>query len=286
MILLSLDDDINESYRDPGKLSAYVREHATDSSQKYYVLIDEIQYAISKEEMTEKDAPVRLYGVLDGFLHMKNVDVYVTGSNSKMLSKDISTEFRGRGDAVRVYPLSFAEYYSAANLDKTDAYNEYSMYGGMPYLFKLNTDEDKFQYLSDLFEEIFFKFDIVLDGGEYEAKWNLSCKEVGAKYSWLNDPDSVNEVGCIHTCQGLDMNYCGVIIGKDLQYRDGRLVFCKEYNAKTDRNSGIRNADDEEAMKLIRNTYYVLLTRGMMGTYVYCEDPGLREYLKSFLREQ
>ena len=87
---------------------------------------------------------------------MKNVDVYVTGSNSKMLSKDISTEFRRRGDAVRVYPLSFAEYYSAANLDKTDAYNEYSMYGGMPYLFKLNTDEDKFQYLSDLFEEIFF----------------------------------------------------------------------------------------------------------------------------------
>jgi len=184
MILLSLDDDINESYRDPGKLSAYVREHATDSSQKYYVLIDEIQYAISKEEMTEKDAPVRLYGVLNGFLHMKNVDVYVTGSNSKMLSKDISTEFRGRGDAVRVYPLSFAEYYSAANLDKTDAYNEYSMYGGMPYLFKLNTDEDKFQYLSDLFEEIYFKdieerYNIKLPGVLRELTSNL-CSSVGS----------------------------------------------------------------------------------------------------------
>ena len=128
-----------------------------------------------------------------------------------------------------------------------------------------------------------FKYDIVLDNGEFEAKWNLNCKEVGTRYSWLNDPKSVEEVGCIHTCQGLDLNYCGVIIGKDLQYSDGHLVFHKENNAKTDRNSGIRNADDEDAMKLIRNTYYVLLTRGMLGTYVYCEDKGLRDYLKSML---
>ena len=126
-------------------------------------------------------------------------------------------------------------------------------------------------------------YDIVLDNGAFQAKWNLHCNELGPQYSWLNDKNSVQEVGCIHTCQGLDMNYCGVIIGKDLKYSNGHLVFCKENNAKTDQNSGIRTADDEDAMKLIRNTYNVLLTRGMLGTYVYCEDEGLRNHLKSML---
>ena len=129
-----------------------------------------------------------------------------------------------------------------------------------------------------------FDYDIILDDEGYMAKWNLRCSEVGADYSWLNDPDSVKEVGCIHTCQGLDMNYCGVIIGKDLQYKDGQLIYCKKQIAKTDRASGIRTADDETAKRLIRNTYYVLLTRGMLGTYVYCEDEGLREYMKGFLK--
>jgi predicted AAA+ superfamily ATPase len=157
IILLALDIDINERYRDPNELSAYVRERVKDTEQKYYVLIDEIQYAISKEELMQKDAPVRLYSTLNGFLHMKNIDVYVTGSNSKMLSADISTEFRGRGDVIKVHPFSFAEFFSAVDMDKTDAYNEYSMYGGMPYLIHLDSGEDKFRYLSDLFEEIYFK---------------------------------------------------------------------------------------------------------------------------------
>ena len=81
------------------------------------------------------------------------------------------------------------------------------------------------------------------------------------------------------------MNYCGVIIGKDLQYRDGKIIYCQSQIAKSDKNSGIRKADPETASRLIRNTYYVLLTRGMLGTYVYCEDEGLREHLKKMLRE-
>ena len=157
IILLALDDDLNEKYRDPYCLSAYIRERTSDSSRKYYVFIDEIQFAISKDELKQQDEPVRLYSVLNGFLRLKNIDVYVTGSNSKMLSKDIATEFRGRGDEVKVYPLSFREFYEAYGQDKTEAYNEYSMYGGMPYLLSLDRDEDKFKYLSDLFEEIYFK---------------------------------------------------------------------------------------------------------------------------------
>ena len=127
-------------------------------------------------------------------------------------------------------------------------------------------------------------YDIILDDGKYKAKWNLRCKEVGAQYSWVSDPLSVDEVGCIHTCQGLDMNYCGVIIGKDLVFKDGELHFDKTANAKSDLASQIKNADDETAKKLIRNTYNVLLTRGMKGTYVYCEDANLRDYLKSFIK--
>ena len=184
IISLALDDDLNEKYRDPHCLSAYVRELASDPAQKYYVLIDEIQFAISKEELRQKDQPVRLYSVLNGFLRLKNIDVYVTGSNSKMLSKDISTEFRGRGDEVKVYPLSFREFYEACGQDKMDAYNEYSMYGGMPYLFTLNRDEDKYQYLSNLFEEIYFKdieerYSIALPGVLRELTSDL-CSSIGS----------------------------------------------------------------------------------------------------------
>ena len=127
------------------------------------------------------------------------------------------------------------------------------------------------------------KYDIILDDGKFQAKWNLRCKEVGAHYSWVNDPESFEEVGCIHTCQGIDLNYCGVIIGKDLVFRDGKVRFNKLATAKSDRNSGIRKANDALAEKLIRNTYNVLLTRGMLGTYVYCEDDALREHLASMV---
>lgn len=157
IIKLALDDDKNMIYRNPDRLSEYVREKCKDKEEKYYVLLDEIQYAISKDELINKDKPIKLYSVLNGFLHLKNIDVYVTGSNSKLLSKDISTEFRGRGDVIHVYPLSFKEFYNVSNLDKIDAYDEYSTYGGMPYLLNLDSDDSKFKYLSELFEEIYFK---------------------------------------------------------------------------------------------------------------------------------
>lgn len=157
IIEIALDDDQYAELCDPDKLSAYVREKSKVKRKKYYVLIDEIQFAISSAELKNKDKPVKLYSVLNGFLHMENIDVYVTGSNSKMLSTDISTEFRGRGDAIHVYPLSFSEFFSSANMDKRDAYDEYKMYGGMPYLLNLDTDEDKYNYLVELFDEIYFK---------------------------------------------------------------------------------------------------------------------------------
>ena len=125
IISLQLDDDQFMKYRDPTELSKYLRRKIKKNGEKTYVLLDEIQYAISKEEIRNKDEPIRLYGVLNGLLHMENVDVYVTGSNSKMLSKDISTEFRGRGDTIQIYPLSFKEFQQASHLHKSDAYDSY-----------------------------------------------------------------------------------------------------------------------------------------------------------------
>ncbi len=157
IIMIALDEDENAQYRDPAVLSEYVRNIAINKKEKYYVFIDEIQYAISKEELKDKDKPVRLYGVLNGFLHLENIDVYVTGSNSKLLSRDVATEFRGRGDVIHVFPLSFSEYCEAKGMDRRDAYDEYMTYGGMPYLLWLESDEEKFEYLDNLFEEIYFK---------------------------------------------------------------------------------------------------------------------------------
>ncbi len=126
-------------------------------------------------------------------------------------------------------------------------------------------------------------FDVVIPSKNFGKKWNLQYGSGVTAYSWVDDPLSINEIGCIHTCQGVDLDYCGVIIGKDIVYRNGSIMFDKSMHPKTDK-SGIRTASDEEAKRLIQNTYYVLLTRGVLGTYVYCEDQALNEYLKSLKR--
>lgn len=156
IITIALDDDLDVQYRDPAKLSDYVRSKITNE-QMYYVLIDEVQYAISKEELTNSEN-VRLYNVLNGLLRLRNVDIYVTGSNSKMLTKDVLTAFRGRGDEVKVYPFSFREYYEAiGGGDKADAFADYALYGGMPLAMLQKTETDKVNYLRSLFSEVYFK---------------------------------------------------------------------------------------------------------------------------------
>ena len=157
IIAVSLDDDEFIEYCDPHRLSLYIRDRTADKSQNYYVFIDEAQYAISKEEMKNPDIPIRLYGVLNGLLRQKNVDVYITGSNSKFLSSDIMTEFRGRGDEIHVNPLSFSEYYPAAGKDKAEAWNDYLYYGGLPHILAEPDGESKSNYLDRLNEEIYLR---------------------------------------------------------------------------------------------------------------------------------
>ena len=157
IISVSLDDDEFIEYCDPHRLSLYIKDRTADKSQNYYVFIDEAQYAISKEEMKNPDIPIRLYGVLNGLLRQRNVDVYITGSNSKFLSSDIMTEFRGRGDEVHVNPLSFSEYYPVAGKDKAEAWNDYLYYGGLPHILAEPDGESKSNYLDRLNEEIYLR---------------------------------------------------------------------------------------------------------------------------------
>ena len=148
IIRIELDDRRNKSLRDPDVCLEYVTSLLKDEGQ-YYLLIDEVQFMAEFED------------VLNSFLHMDNLDTYVTGSNSKFLSTDIITEFRGRGDEIHVRPLSFAEYCAVyPNMAWDDAWNIYHTYGGLPYAVLLDKAEDKAQYLKRLFREVYLK-DIV-----------------------------------------------------------------------------------------------------------------------------
>lgn len=147
IIKIQLDDRLNIKYRDPDILCEYVYSKIT-GKKNYYILLDEVQYVSEFED------------VLNSFLHIKNADVYVTGSNAKFLSSDIITEFRGRGDQVHLSPLTFKEFFDYCQMDFDDAWNEYSMYGGMPFLLTCKTNEQKIKYLENLFTETYIK-DIV-----------------------------------------------------------------------------------------------------------------------------
>lgn len=157
IIEVALDVEESVALRDPAALSAYLRSRIANGREQYYVFLDEAQYAISREELKNPDAPPRLYGVLNGLLRMRNVDVYVTGSNSKLLSHDVMTEFRGRGDEIRVRPLSFFEFMQGFDGDRYQGWAEYTVYGGMPLALSMHTDEQKARYLERLFEETYLK---------------------------------------------------------------------------------------------------------------------------------
>ncbi len=147
IIRIQLDNDDYEMLRDKKKLSNYIKEH-TQGQEMYYIFIDEIQFCDGFE------------GVLNGLLYSNNIDIYVTGSNSKSLSSDVLTEFRGRGDEVKVYPLSFSEYLQGYEGDMYKAWREYCAFGGLPLILSKKSIEAKSQYLSELFKHIYFR-DIV-----------------------------------------------------------------------------------------------------------------------------
>lgn len=144
IIEIALDERKNKNYRNPDVLLDYVENKIKDN-ELYYLLLDEVQLLDDFEE------------VLNSLLHIPNLDIYVTGSNSRFLSKDIITEFRGRGDEIHVFPLTFKEYMQGYSGDAYRGFADYIMYGGLPLILSMKTEEQKVEYLTRLFEETYIK---------------------------------------------------------------------------------------------------------------------------------
>jgi predicted AAA+ superfamily ATPase len=171
LIKVDLEDYKNREMRNPDHLYAYVEGRIVDD-RMYYILLDEVQMLDNFED------------VLNGFLRMRNVDVYVTGSNAKFLSKDIITEFRGRGFEIKMYPLSFSEYMSVYPGTVQAGFNEFMLYGGLPQILSYNTEEQKVRFLKTLFDETYIKdikdrYDIRKDD-DLEELINIMASGIGA----------------------------------------------------------------------------------------------------------
>lgn len=179
IIQIAFDAFENKKFRDPDVLYPYLKEQIKDDAM-YYVLLDEVQLLSEFES------------ILNSLIRMKNVDVYVTGSNARFLSKDVITEFRGRGDEVRMYPLSFAEFMSVFQGTKQDGWNEYMLYGGIPLVLAFTTADQKIAFLKSLFEETYIS-DIVgrhniRNKAELEELLNILSSAIGS----LTNPEKLS----------------------------------------------------------------------------------------------
>ena len=179
IIEIAFDAFENKKYRDPDVLYPYLKEQIKDDAM-YYVLLDEVQLLSEFES------------ILNSLIRMKNVDVYVTGSNARFLSKDVITEFRGRGDEVHMYPLSFAEFMSVYQGTKQDGWNEYMLYGGIPLVLEFATPDQKIAFLKSLFEETYIS-DIVgrhniRNKAELEDLLNILSSAIGS----LTNPEKLS----------------------------------------------------------------------------------------------
>ena len=205
IIKVSLDDEDYSQYRDPNKLYEYILKNMEGQEGPYYVFLDEVQYAFSKKEMKNTDEPIRLYGVLNGLLRRKNVDVYVTGSNSKFLSSDVMTEFRGRGDEIHIAPLSFSEFFPVHGGDLQDAWKEYTYYGGLPHILEERKEDDKVRYLGRLNSEIYLR-DIL---ERYEIKKGSGMEELirvlASSVGSLTNPQKISDTFKSGGQKGLSM---------------------------------------------------------------------------------
>lgn len=286
IITIALDDDTNIQYRNPDELSKFIRSKITDNNM-HYILIDEVQYAISREELKNSEE-IKLYNVLNGLLRLRNVDIYVTGSNSKMLTKDVLTAFRGRGDEIRIYPLSFKEFYNFVGGDKSDSYEEYAMYGGMPLVLSKKTNTEKMAYLQSLFTEIYFKdiaerYDIDYSDVLEELTDDL-CSSIGS----LTNASRISNT--LQTVKNIKIS--STTISKYLNYLEESFLFsnAKRFDVKRKKyfeypskyyctDIGLRNArlnfrQQEESHIMENIIYNELICRG------YSVDIGVVEIVE------
>ena len=292
---ISLDRKAHVKFRNPNELYDYVLSQTQDESKRYYVFIDEIQlsFKVKNEDVDENLIPdedkdmlyTTFYDILNDLMARSNLDVYVTASNSKMLSKDIVTNFRDRGTEVKVYPLSFKEYYDVSGLEKADALEEYLTYGGMPLAVTEKDESEKRKYLADLHKNVYIK-DIVeryklKDDEVLDALIDSLSSAVG---SLTNPHNLANAAGTLMRRSTSDHT-----IKNYLDYLQDAYLFvaAKRYDVKGKRyfentqkfysmDLGLRNAKlnfrQQEKSHLMENMIYLeLIRRG------YSVDVGVVE---------
>lgn len=283
-IEIALDRKANIKYRNPNVLYEYIMDKACDEEKRYYVFIDEIQLSIKvkntdiDESLVSEDDKDMLYttfyDILNDLMARKNLDIYVTGSNSKMLSSDIVTNFRDRGSEIKVYPLSFKEYYEVSGLEKADALEEYLTYGGMPSAILEQSEPEKQKYLYDLHKNVYIK-DIV-------ERYNLKDDEVldalidslySAVGSLTNTHNLANTAGSLMKRKTSDHT-----IKNYINYLEDAYLFlgAKRYDIKGKKyfdntqkyysiDMGLRNAKlnfrQQEKSHLMENLIYIELIR-------------------------
>lgn len=192
IIVIELDLAKDIKYRNPLILSSYVREKVENSKEEYYLFVDEIQMSDKVPNPYNSDGKkITFYDALNDLRSLTNLDIYVSGSNSMMLSSDVLTEFRGRSDEIRVHPLSFSEYYSAVGGEKNAAFDEYSFYGGMPLVLSRPNKTAKMNYLKSLLSEVYIKDIVERKGIErqdiLEQVLDLLCSSLGS----LTNPSKI-----------------------------------------------------------------------------------------------
>ena len=292
---LALDKKAHAKYRNPNELYDYVLRKTKDDEKRYYVFIDEIQlsYKVKNEDVDERLVPeedrellyTTFYDILNDLMGRKNLDIYVTGSNSKMLSKDIVTNFRDRGSEIKVFPLSFKEFYHASRMEKADALEEYLTYGGMPLAVLEKDEAEKRKYLKGLHKRVYIK-DIVeryklKDDEVLEALIDALSSAVG---SLTNPHNMANAAGSLmkrSTSDNTIKNY--------LDYLEESYLFvsAQRYDIKGKRyfentlkyysmDTGLRNAKlnfrQQERSHLMENMIFIeLIRRG------YSVDVGVVE---------
>lgn len=230
---LDLAKDIR--YRNPLELARTVRERVEGQSEQFYLFVDEIQMSDEVPNPYNPDGKkITFYDALNDLKSLPNLDIYVTGSNSKMLSSDILTEFRGRSDEIRVHPLRFSEYYAAVGGEKADAFEEFAFYGGMPLILSRPDDAAKMNYLKTLFSEVYFR-DIVerkkiRREDVLSATLDLLCSSVGSLTNPNNIATSLNSRQKLAGESVVAANTVKAYIG----YLSDAYLFeeCRRYNVK------------------------------------------------------
>jgi hypothetical protein len=298
---IALDKKAYLKYRNPNELYDYVLSRTQDASKRYYVFIDEIQlsFKVKNEDVDERLVPeedqdmlyTTFYDILNDLMGRNNLDIYVTGSNSKMLSKDIVTNFRDRGSEIKVYPLSFKEYYPVSGMEKADAFEEYLTYGGMPLAVLEKDETEKRKYLKGLHKRVYIK-DIVeryklKDDEVLDALIDALSSAVG---SLTNPHNLANAAGSLMKRSTSDHT-----IKNYLDYLEDAYLFvsAKRYDVKGKRyfentlkyysmDTGLRNAKlnfrQQEKSHLMENMIFIeLLRRGYNVDVGVVEVPTVKD---------